>query len=107
MQKILIMSTEGNGELRAEAVGWSAEDGAELNWALCDSETSKKYNERNLPVGYIGTLKEHYCFQTPLHALGNGWKLMAPPSERMSDRWTKEKGLHGIKCQEWWFSKEF
>ncbi len=85
-QKILIMSTTGN-RLRSEAVGWSAEDGDNIL--------------PGRPIGCSGGPKWAYTWPTPMHAIGAGWRLLAPPTkytynyeEGSRDEW------------EWWFVRD-
>lgn len=119
MQKVLIMTTEGS-DLRSKAIGWSAEDGRE---AVVAANTA--YVERggrgntllvsfreffmNREVGLLGyygasTSDRFYTYPTPYHALGEGWKLLAPPTI------IKEVCIRGgekveATYYEWWFEK--
>ena len=87
MQKVLILSTKGNG-LRSEAEGWSWEDGDSV------------FNQ-SVEVGYFGSGPIKY-YKTPLHAIGDRWNLLAPPSEYMCEYGDDGKQT---KMYEWWFVK--
>jgi hypothetical protein len=63
MQKVLTMTTN-EGHLRSAAEGWSAED----------ADPVRPGHIGNTP-GFPGP----YSYETPLHALGDGWRLLAPP----------------------------
>lgn len=90
MQKVLRMSTR-NSTLRSEAVGWSAEDGDE----------AAPYARTDRPVGLMGYYRDWYCYPTPYHALGDGWKLLAPPVSY------QENELDNlVTYYEWWFVKD-
>src|SRR5262245_60089843 len=103
MQKVLTMETDGPS-LRSEAQGWSAEDGNE----------AIQFARGGKPVGLMGYgareagdvgrarasraspyLRDWYSYETPYHALGDGWKLLSPPQFDPTD-----------KVYEWWFVKD-
>ena len=78
MQKVLTMWTLEKS-LRSSATSWTAEDPGLLQ------------------PGYIGmtpAMKEFYGYETPFHALADGWKLLVPPSACDTVEW------------EWWFVKD-
>lgn len=78
MQKILILSTTGP-TLRSEVVGATCEDSD-----LVDPDRE---------ICYARSPKAQCLFRTPLHAMRDGWRLMAPPEEDSREEW------------EWWFEK--
>lgn len=89
-QQVLIMSTYdkyGAGGLRSEAWGWSAEDGWE----------AAPYVGMNRPVGLMGYFRGPYSYPTPYHALGDGWRLLAPP-EKFEE--------NGVPSLYWWFVRD-
>jgi hypothetical protein len=104
MQEILIMTTEKR-DMRAEVVGWSSADGNCVSAAFCSRiGTKNEYASRNdIPVGLCGGMMYHPpSYPTVLHAIGQGWKLLAPPVEYMetgNDGMTKEN-------YEWWLVRD-
>ena len=70
-QEILIMDTY-KPALRSEAMGWDLESGVH-------AARSMKQRGYGCEVGLIGSRMEWYSYPTPLHALGAGYKLLAPP----------------------------
>lgn len=85
MQKILIMSTDGE-TLRDANIGYSCDDGDLM------AETIRKRGLQ-VPVGYAPGMNIPF-YATPLHAIGDGWRLLAPPLAYNKDRY------------EWWFTKD-
>jgi hypothetical protein len=87
MQKVLIMSTYANCDLRSEVVGWTCEDGDEVK------------------PGHIGNTRAArfaHSYATPLHAIGAGWKLIGPPL-----RYTEELPTGSTReMMEWWFVRD-
>ena len=73
MQSILKLDTRNLG-MRAEVVGWSVESGFEVGFAATNNKTTID----KVPTWKIKRPQLTY-YQTPLHALGDGWKLLAPP----------------------------
>lgn len=89
MQKVLTFHTQTD-DLRAEADGWGWEDG--------DGAVGKPndYDKVGLiPAGWM--FKGVGCPRTPLHAIGAGWKLLAPPVKLVNDKYFQYK---------WWFVKD-
>lgn len=80
-QKILILVTERRS-LRADVLGFSGEDGNLI-----------KFDE---PIGMSHTLKDYGNFPTPMHAIGDGWRLMGPPIPTPYQL---------ISHYEWWLEK--
>lgn len=68
MQKVLIMSTRA-ASLRSEAVGWTYED-ADL--------------VRPGDIGNTPAPDPYARHPTPMHALADGWRLLAPPMRQQS-----------------------
>jgi hypothetical protein len=84
MQKILSMITD-TPSLRSLADSWDAEDGDLIR---LDKE-----------IGYSLGYKGFYCHQTPMHAIGSGWKLLAPPT-------TIKNYVEGVDYYQWYFVKD-
>lgn len=100
-QKILLITTATNS-LRAEAISHELEDGHCAFQAMYPI-----YNEGNYAVSVKKIRKgnsnlgvPNYPYPTPLHAMGDKWKLMAPPVEK----WDYRQDL--ITEYIWWFSRE-
>lgn len=89
MQKILMMTTEGSS-LRSSVDSWDHEDG--------DAAVDKLHS----PVGLIGS-NEPIWSPTPLHALGHGWRLLAPPTENKN---YLTNPMAGKKYFDWYFTKD-
>ena len=86
VQQQLTMTTEGSyASLRSLAVGWSAEDPA----LFVPSATGHE------GIGRTPRIRGAYTYTTPLAALADGWKLLAPPVAGPS------KSLW-----DWWFVRE-
>ena len=81
-QKILIMTTL-TPDLRSGVDSWDWEDG---NIVKLDKE-----------IGLSGS-GQQICYKTPLHAIGDGWRLIAPPV-------TWPDYAPGVTGYEWWFEK--
>jgi len=100
MQKVLIVSTSSD-RLRDEIVGWTYENGDAVMEAVYKSN-SNGYDQLDIPVGLIGSASSGNLFfpkyPTVLHAIGNGWKLLAPPKEY--------KEVNGQTYYEWWLVKD-
>jgi hypothetical protein len=82
VQQHLWLTTERE-TLRAECIGWSAEDPRQL---------------RPGPIGMTPGFPEPYTYQTVFHALAAGWKLLAPPQNNQPE------GAQEI--WEWWLVRE-
>ncbi len=91
-QTVLVMSTKGP-ELRSEAIGWT------LNSGLMAHQEIERRRNWDFHVGMIGAPRQGYCFPTVLHALGMGYKLLAPP---IAAPWTSELSNE----YEWWLVKD-
>lgn len=86
MQKVLIMSTQ-TSDLRSEAIGWSAEDSNLV---------------RPGPIGNSPGFPGPYSYPTPVHALADGWRLLAPPTQ-----FDVKSGNGTVRREwEWWFTKD-
>lgn len=79
MQKILIIVTDYN-DLRSPTIGWDREDGDLVAKGLC----------KNLDQ------EPRIIYDTPLRAIGEGWKLLAPPTPHPQKECTWR----------WWFTKD-
>lgn len=87
--------------LRADVDGWTCEDSGKL---LPDK-----------PIGFTRGPDFSYTYRTVMHALHDGWKLLAPP-EMYLDRVEKtpaevvEDPLHQpfreVQRWEWWFVRD-
>ena len=86
VQQHLMMTTRVGTGLRCEAIGWSAEDPT-----------------RFVPGGGYGCVGQspgfrgRYTYSTPLAALADGWRLLAPP---------EDYELNGDPALDWWFVRE-
>jgi hypothetical protein len=63
--KVLVMSTE-SASFRSEANGWGADDASTV--------------VPGKPIGLSPGYKGNYCYDCPLRAMADGWKLLAPPT---------------------------
>ena len=81
MQKILTFYTESD-DLCANADGWDLEDGDYVS-------PFDKSQFRSSPVPR--------CYPSPMHAIGDGWRLLAPP--------TLIEQIGNLKYK-WWLVKE-
>lgn len=101
MQKVLIVTTE-RSSMRSDIQGWTFENGNDVIEAFTKRiGTEFEYEHINeIPVGMIGGTYKAYaiCYKTVLHAIGDGWKLLAPPQEY------KESNLQTM--YEWWLVKD-
>jgi hypothetical protein len=85
-QKILVMSTK-RSDPRSEAIGWSAEDGDVI--------------VPGRPIGESPGFRGPYSYDTPMHAIRDGWRLLAPPKEY------QQEYLSGARAEwEWWLTKD-
>ena len=95
-QKIFTAMTE-RPDLRAEFVGWDRiEDGYEVVKAAKDR--NKEIGD--IPVGLIAS--KHVRMPTPLtplHMLGDGWRLMSPPTKE------QKTSSEAPDVYIWWFEK--
>jgi len=87
--KVLTVSTVYS-ELRSECIGWTCEDSEEVQKAL----TYYQCKISTLSVGQVFSAQKSYSYKTVLHAIGDGWKLLGPPS-KIND-----------KEFEWWLTKD-
>jgi hypothetical protein len=96
-QSVLRMSTKGSG-LRDEAQGWKQESGKEACIEML------KRSSPSIHVGFIASCTENCSYPTVLHALGAGFKLLAPP--------TKHLLMAASECEaaqyewNWWLVKD-
>jgi hypothetical protein len=86
IQQHLAMTTQGTTWLRSEAVGWNAEDPSRF-------VPGGGHDNIGRSPGYPA----HYTYSTPLAALADGWRLLAPP-EKFTER--------GHELMFWWFVRE-
>ncbi len=86
-QKIMIMQTS-RSDPRSSADGWTLEDGFLARHHIGN------------PVGRIRSCWDH-APETPLHALGEGWRLLAPPARFEIENDDKTTNV----LWEWWFEK--
>ena len=98
MQKVLNVSTPSNS-IRADIYGCGYEDGDLVK--EYHGRYSQKYHYLNFPVGLVGAPK-FPLYPTVLHAIGDGWKLLAPPQETT---WTNSDG-EKIPEWSWWLVKD-
>jgi len=81
-QKILNLVTLDQS-LRSKVDSWDAEDGELI--------------DLNKEIGLSRSLSVPY-YQTPMHAIGDGWRLIAPPV-------FIKNYINDINAYEWWFEK--
>ena len=108
MQKVLTMSTLKES-LRAEVQGWSNEDGDYVKKAYTQRlGTQHEYPHVNaVPVGLIGGSLQGISYPSVLHALGDGWKLLAPPRKYDYVTHNDERGNPvSIEMWDWWLVKD-
>jgi hypothetical protein len=88
-QQLLIMETD-DSDLRSHASGWSAEDGCTV-----------------VPrVGASPGPRWHYSYDCPLFAIGDGWRLMAPPTAYIEKQFRGPKDdVVEVERWEWWFER--
>lgn len=106
MQKLLWLTTEENG-VRDKVIGWSYENGDAVKQAWQDrfhnkifSNPENWYHPNDMPVGAVRS-EGAYSYPTVLHAIGDGWKLLAIPEKIEYD----DQGGHYIEyC--WWLTKD-
>ena len=92
------------GGIRSEIVGYSYEDTDGVHKAFHNRLGTKyEYRHPNLvPVGLIrGGGLEFRGYPTVLHALGDGWRLLGPPTS-FKEKWGDEE----VDMSEWWLVKE-
>lgn len=85
-QQVLVMATK-DATLRSEATGWGPLEDGKVAHSYVDSYPSHD------KVGMIPGPKAWYSYPTVLHALGHGWKLLAPPLQQEDE-------------YEWWLVRE-
>lgn len=85
-QQVLQMSTWGSS-LRSEAWGWSGDDAS-----LFDVRKGT-----GLSLSWDPRRNGSYSYETPMHALALGWKLLAPPARYREN---------GRDAYDWWFVRE-
>lgn len=97
MQKILCVGT-ADDSMRSAIEGWGVEDGDLVKEH--HERHGSKYTYMNLPVGLVGSPK---CptYPTVLHAIGDGWKLLGPPTKWSAIHQGKEIGGYT-----WWLVKD-
>lgn len=88
MQKVLVVMTNG-GDLRSDIEGWDAEDAD-----LVKGQPRWKVLNMRVP-----------SYESVLHALADGWRLLAPPSK------IKDMTIDGAivavhEYHEWWLVKD-
>jgi hypothetical protein len=102
--------------MRAEIVSWSSENGNCVNDAFHD-RIGTKYEYKHvfdIPVGLMGGIKYMAVnYPTVLHAIGDGWKLLAPPTKytekqcKVNDEDQDGDELYvDVECFEWWLTKD-
>lgn len=88
--KVLVMSTKGQ-DMRSEATGWTCEDTEQVHAAIAAGRRVNMVDAKT--VGMVGGPRGGHAYATPLFALANGWKLLAPPRD-VGGEW------------EWWFTHD-
>lgn len=98
-QLVLTMSTK-TSSLRSEATGWSLDSGL-----LAHNEIINR-KDPQVMVGLIPGKIEWYAYPTVLHALGNGFKLLAPPTMYKEVYSKGESNERVVEEWEWWLVKD-
>ncbi len=101
MQKVLIMTTDGPG-MKSHAQGWDYVSGDSIITALNKYGPKYGHNPNLIPIGLINGCENHYPdYASPLHAIGDNWKLLVPPTKL-------EYIAYGdpVTEYEWWFVKD-
>jgi hypothetical protein len=90
-QIILVLVTKSS-HIRDSVINQSSESGLFVASAMIEFGLDVKTSQIDIP-----TIRS---YSTPLHALGDGWKLLAPPKT------TLQFGFTVPEWCEWWFTKE-
>lgn len=89
-------------DLRSDVDGWTMEDGDKVVW------NTPMYIDA--PIGLTPGVYGKYNPKTPLHALGCGWKLLAPPQPMFNDDGSifKYKDINETEHEiwSWWFVRD-
>lgn len=98
MQKLLMVITT-RCDVRERIEGWTYEDSDQVEAAFVQRlDTKNITNINDMPIGMVSSLStEPVCYRSILHAMADGWKLLAPPVETTSE---------DITVFEWWLVKE-
>lgn len=106
MQSILNLSTRRDS-VRDQVVGWTYENGANNLRRAYEERLGTQYEYRSwleVPVGLVRSgesqdrhVVPHCHYQTVLHAMADGWKLLAPPEKY-------KEGVHDMYF--WWLVKD-
>lgn len=102
MQKVLICNTKFN-YLRDKIIDYGAESGDEVRAAISTYFTDGKYHHTNdVPIDGVNKFD---CpkYPTILHALADGWRLLAPP---YSDTMSLNQINNIISVWTWWLVKD-
>jgi len=99
-QSILRMSTSGFG-CRAKATGWCLESGLEAMLEMHRRGDGVK-KDRSIAVGLLPSQKP-VLYPTILHALADGFKLLAPPTKDVLMGATDEAATYEWN---WWLVRD-
>lgn len=95
------MTTDGPG-MKSCAQGWDYCDGDSVNQAHLKYGDKYKGNPNLIPVGLIDSSRNHPpYYESPLHAIGDFWKLLAPPTKIELIRYRDP-----VVEYEWWFVQD-
>jgi hypothetical protein len=104
-QDVFVCNTS-EPNVRAAIEGWTFEQPEEvdLTYKMLRKERNPKYPSHNyVPVGLIASGNRYNTlYTTVLHALGDGWRLLAPPQEHTE---TNAEG-YPYKVYEWWLVRD-
>lgn len=110
MQKVMVCITKHSG-IRSEIIEWNFENGNCVSNAFCEkigSENAYK-NQEEIPVELISYTeygrKQFPSYPTILHALGDHWKLLAPP-QRYAKQVGSELTSEWQISYEWWLVRD-
>lgn len=95
-QTVLVLSTR-KSDLRSEVIGWMIDSGA-IAYAELARRKKAGQEPNKVNVGLIPGCLDWYAYPTVLHALAEGFRLLAPPTEYKKNNETE--------YSEWWLVRE-
>jgi hypothetical protein len=103
-QEVLTCNTDDTS-MRSPIQGWTFECPSEVNetFRLSKRDGTDYLSPSDIPVGMIPSGNRYNTlYATVLHALGDGWRLLAPPKEYTE---TNSEG-YPYTVVEWWLVRE-
>jgi hypothetical protein len=95
-QTVLRISTN-DSELRSNAIGWSIDSGSRAHMTMISMFGRPN---KDIEVGLIPSVSYCYTYPTVLHALGDGFRLLAPPTKHIINSITETYEW------EWWLVRD-